>query len=94
MNINDQEGCRTFNLNFYINFDIISSLHFKYNDSTRFSHVLLQVLIVTLRPQLKVMFTHPLKGDASTLPLLAWQFVIIQVYKPDILCMQIALWYE
>ncbi len=40
---------------------------------------LLQVLIVTLRPTLKVMFTHALKGDAATLPLLAWQFVIIQV---------------
>ncbi|GFO47915.1 vacuolar protein sorting-associated protein 8-like protein [Plakobranchus ocellatus] len=42
-----------------------------------------KVLIVTVRPHLKVMFTHPLKGDPSTLPLLAWQFVIIQVSEKD-----------
>ncbi|XP_071103447.1 vacuolar protein sorting-associated protein 8 homolog [Haliotis cracherodii] len=42
-----------------------------------------KVLLVTLRPTLKVMFTHPLKGDPSTLPLLAWQFVIIQVSERD-----------
>jgi len=42
-----------------------------------------KILLVTLRPHLKVMFTHPLKGDPSTLPLLAWQFVIIQVSASD-----------
>ncbi|KAK7507486.1 hypothetical protein BaRGS_00001421 [Batillaria attramentaria] len=42
-----------------------------------------KVLLVTLRPQLKVMFTHPLKGDPSTLPQLAWQFVVIQVSEKD-----------
>ncbi|XP_035826479.1 vacuolar protein sorting-associated protein 8 homolog isoform X2 [Aplysia californica] len=42
-----------------------------------------KVLLVTLRPHLKVMFTYPLKGDGSTLPLLAWQFVIIQVSEKD-----------
>ncbi|GAB1606858.1 vacuolar protein sorting-associated protein 8 homolog isoform X3 [Argonauta hians] len=42
-----------------------------------------KVLVVTLRPQLKIMFTHPLKGDSSTLPLLAWQFVIIQISESD-----------
>ncbi|CAL1539613.1 unnamed protein product [Lymnaea stagnalis] len=42
-----------------------------------------KVLLVTLRPHLKVMFTHPLKGDPSTLPLLAWQFVVIQVSEKD-----------
>ncbi|PVD38848.1 hypothetical protein C0Q70_01472 [Pomacea canaliculata] len=42
-----------------------------------------KVLVVTLRPQLKVMFTHPLKGDPATLPQLAWQFVIIQVSEKD-----------
>ncbi|CAE1274106.1 VPS8 [Acanthosepion pharaonis] len=42
-----------------------------------------KVLIVTLRPQLKIMFTHPLKGKPSTLPLLAWQFVIIQISESD-----------
>ena len=42
-----------------------------------------QVLLVTLSPQLKVVFTHPLKGAADCLPLLAWQFVIIQVTQSD-----------
>lgn len=37
--------------------------------------------MVSLRPQLKVLFSHPLKASASTLPLLAWQFVVIQM--PD-----------
>nr|XP_022322565.1 vacuolar protein sorting-associated protein 8 homolog [Crassostrea virginica] len=42
-----------------------------------------KVLVVTLRPQLKVVFTHPLKGSPTCLPLLAWQFVIIQVSERD-----------
>ncbi|XP_069107470.1 vacuolar protein sorting-associated protein 8 homolog isoform X1 [Argopecten irradians] len=42
-----------------------------------------KVLLVTIRPQLKVFFTHQLKGDPATLPLLAWQFVIIQVSESD-----------
>ncbi|XP_074642624.1 vacuolar protein sorting-associated protein 8 homolog [Tubulanus polymorphus] len=42
-----------------------------------------KVLVVTLRPKLKVMFMHPLKGDPTTLPILAWQFVIIQVSDSD-----------
>ncbi|XP_053385366.1 vacuolar protein sorting-associated protein 8 homolog [Mercenaria mercenaria] len=42
-----------------------------------------KVLLVTLTPQLKVVFTHPLKGNPSTLPLLAWQFVVIQVSESD-----------
>ncbi|XP_033098288.1 vacuolar protein sorting-associated protein 8 homolog [Anneissia japonica] len=37
-----------------------------------------KVFIVSMRPKLTVMFTKPLKGDLSTLPLLAWQFVVIQ----------------
>ena len=45
--------------------------------------ILFQVLLVTLSPQLKVVFTHPLKGSPSSLPLLAWQFVIIQVNEND-----------
>ncbi|XP_042868274.1 vacuolar protein sorting-associated protein 8 homolog [Penaeus japonicus] len=40
-----------------------------------------KVIVVSLRPQLKVLFSHPLKASASTLPLLAWQFVVIQM--PD-----------
>jgi len=38
-----------------------------------------KVLIVVIKPQLKVHYIHPLAGDAATLPLLAWQFVMIQV---------------
>ncbi|XP_072048156.1 LOW QUALITY PROTEIN: vacuolar protein sorting-associated protein 8 homolog [Amphiura filiformis] len=38
-----------------------------------------KVFIVGLRPKLTVLFTKQLKGDPTTLPLLAWQFVIIQV---------------
>ena len=34
---------------------------------------------MSLRPQLKVLFSHPLKGSATTLPLLAWQVAIIQL---------------
>ncbi|XP_064646589.1 vacuolar protein sorting-associated protein 8 homolog isoform X2 [Lineus longissimus] len=42
-----------------------------------------KVLVVTIRPKLKVIFSHALKGDPATLPLLAWQFVIIQVSAKD-----------
>ncbi|XP_052234778.1 vacuolar protein sorting-associated protein 8 homolog isoform X2 [Dreissena polymorpha] len=42
-----------------------------------------KVLLVTLSPQLKVVYTHPLTGSPSCLPLLAWQFVIIQVSDSD-----------
>ncbi|XP_077997967.1 vacuolar protein sorting-associated protein 8 homolog isoform X1 [Glandiceps talaboti] len=38
-----------------------------------------KVLIVTIKPKLQVLFTKPLKGDPTSLPLLTWQFVIIQV---------------
>ncbi|XP_070570211.1 vacuolar protein sorting-associated protein 8 homolog isoform X2 [Ptychodera flava] len=38
-----------------------------------------KVLIVTIRPKLQVLFTKSLKGDPTSLPLLTWQFVIIQV---------------
>ncbi|KAB7499478.1 Vacuolar protein sorting-associated protein 8-like protein, partial [Armadillidium nasatum] len=40
-----------------------------------------KVIVVSLRPHLKVLFSYPLKGSSATLPLLAWQFVIIQM--PD-----------
>ncbi|XP_063412679.1 vacuolar protein sorting-associated protein 8 homolog [Mytilus trossulus] len=42
-----------------------------------------KILLVIIRPQLKVIFTHPLKGSPGTLPLLAWQFVVIQVSEKD-----------
>ncbi|KAJ8017579.1 Vacuolar protein sorting-associated protein 8-like [Holothuria leucospilota] len=38
-----------------------------------------KVFMVHLRPGLTVIFTKQLKGPATTLPLLAWQIVIIQV---------------
>ncbi|XP_063851088.1 vacuolar protein sorting-associated protein 8 homolog isoform X1 [Scylla paramamosain] len=38
-----------------------------------------KVIVVSLRPQLKVLFSHPLKASPATLPLLAWQFVVIQM---------------
>ncbi|KAK7082685.1 Vacuolar protein sorting-associated protein 8 [Halocaridina rubra] len=40
-----------------------------------------KVIVVSLRPQLKVLFSHPLKASSTTLPLIAWQFVVIQM--PD-----------
>lgn len=61
-------------------------IHPALNDSStnkKYSFVHIQVLLVTLTPQLKVVFTHPLKGNPSTLPLLAWQFVVIQVSESD-----------
>ncbi|XP_075533254.1 vacuolar protein sorting 8 isoform X3 [Dermacentor variabilis] len=38
-----------------------------------------KVIVVTVRPVLRVRFTHSLKADPNTLPLLSWQFVVIQV---------------
>ena len=40
-----------------------------------------KVIVLTIRPSMKVLFTHALQGRKDTLPLLAWQFVIIQVSK-------------
>ncbi|KAK2188197.1 hypothetical protein NP493_140g01014 [Ridgeia piscesae] len=37
-----------------------------------------KVLLVTVKPELSVIFVHPLKGDPATLPLVAWQFVVIE----------------
>jgi tRNA isopentenyl-2-thiomethyl-A-37 hydroxylase MiaE len=36
-----------------------------------------------LRPKLKVLFTHPLTCDPTTLPLVCWQMVIIQTPHND-----------
>ncbi|KAL3213300.1 hypothetical protein MRX96_035534 [Rhipicephalus microplus] len=38
-----------------------------------------KVIVVTVRPVLRVRFTHSLRADPNTLPLLSWQFVVIQV---------------
>ena len=40
-----------------------------------------KVIVLTIRPSMKVLFTHPLVGRSNTLPLLGWQFVIIQMSK-------------
>ena len=40
-----------------------------------------KVIVLTIRPSMKVLFTHPLVGKSNTLPLLGWQFVIIQMSK-------------
>ncbi|KFM79086.1 Vacuolar protein sorting-associated protein 8-like protein, partial [Stegodyphus mimosarum] len=38
-----------------------------------------KVIAVTVRPSLRVWFTHALRADPDTLPVLSWQFVVIQV---------------
>ena len=40
-----------------------------------------KVIVLTIRPVMKVLFTFPLSGSIKTLPILAWQFVIIQTSK-------------
>ena len=40
-----------------------------------------KVIVLTIRPVMKVLFTFPLIGGQKTLPLLSWQFVIIQTTK-------------
>ena len=42
-----------------------------------------KVLIVTMRPDLKVRYVHSLSGDAATLPLLSWHFVVIQLSNTE-----------
>ena len=37
-----------------------------------------KVIVLTLRPSMKVLFTHPLTGRSDSLPILSWQCVIIQ----------------
>ena len=37
-----------------------------------------KVITVTVRPKLKVLMTSQLKGDPATLPVICWQFVVIQ----------------
>ena len=40
-----------------------------------------KVIVLTIRPVMKVLFTFPLTGGPKTLPILSWQFVIIQTTK-------------
>jgi len=37
-----------------------------------------RIIVITVKPRLKVLMTAPLLGDQHTLPLLCWQFVLIQ----------------
>ncbi len=41
------------------------------------------MLVVVLRPKLKVIFTHPLASDPTTLPIISWQMVIIQTSQNE-----------
>ncbi|KAF6203449.1 hypothetical protein GE061_001780 [Apolygus lucorum] len=38
-----------------------------------------KMILVSLKPQTRLLFTQSLRANASTLPLLSWQFVVIQV---------------
>lgn len=38
-----------------------------------------QLIVVSIRPVMKVLLTHAVKADPSSLPFLSWQFVIIQL---------------
>ncbi|CAG7727060.1 unnamed protein product [Allacma fusca] len=42
-----------------------------------------KVIVVMIRPKLKVLFTHALVCNPTTLPLLAWQMVIIQTTRNE-----------
>lgn len=42
-----------------------------------------KVIILTVRPSMKVLFTHSLTGTTDTLPILSWQFVIIQTTSSE-----------
>ena len=40
-----------------------------------------KVIVLTIRPAMKVLFTFPLMGSSKSLPILSWQFVIIQTTR-------------
>ena len=40
-----------------------------------------KLFVITLRPRLNVLFTFPINGNSKYLPILAWQFVIVQQTK-------------
>ena len=42
-----------------------------------------KVIVLSLRPSMKVIFNHSLVGRSDTLPILSWQFVIIQTASSD-----------
>ncbi|PFX22478.1 Vacuolar protein sorting-associated protein 8-like [Stylophora pistillata] len=59
--------------------------HPLYEQSLLALATLTKVLILTLKPELEVLFTHTLKGPVDSLPLMAWQFAIIQVESKKII---------
>ncbi len=42
-----------------------------------------KVIVLALTPGAKVLFTHPLVGRSDSLPVLSWQFVVIQTSKAE-----------
>uniref|UniRef100_A0A0K2T121 Vacuolar protein sorting 8 homolog (S. cerevisiae) [Strongylocentrotus purpuratus] n=1 Tax=Lepeophtheirus salmonis TaxID=72036 RepID=A0A0K2T121_LEPSM len=42
-----------------------------------------KVIILSIRPKMRVLFNHPLHGAPTTLPLLSWHFVVIQTSYSD-----------
>ncbi|GLH03603.1 Vacuolar protein sorting-associated protein 8 homolog [Gryllus bimaculatus] len=38
-----------------------------------------KIIVVSIRPRMQVIFTHPLHSTPAALPLITWQFVIIQM---------------
>ena len=58
------------------NLDNVNELFSRYSILAMASFT--KVFVVTLRPKLTVLFTYPLTGNAKYLPILNWQFVIIQ----------------
>ncbi|CAG2183048.1 unnamed protein product, partial [Oppiella nova] len=60
--------------------------HSKGGDIQNFSHICLlsmatvtKVIALTLRPAINVHFTQLLKAKGTTLPLICWQFVMVQM---------------
>ncbi|XP_067145381.1 vacuolar protein sorting-associated protein 8 homolog isoform X3 [Centruroides vittatus] len=39
-----------------------------------------KLIVVTVRPSLQVWFTHPLRANPDTLPIISWQFVVVQIW--------------
>jgi hypothetical protein len=58
------------------NLDNINQLFQKYSLLAMASFT--KIFVVTLRPKLTVLFTYPLQGSVKYLPIINWQFVIMQ----------------
>ena len=42
-----------------------------------------KLIVLSLRPSMKVLFTHALVGRSDTLPIISWQFVTIQTSNSE-----------